>query len=119
MMFDLFPPMLGGTMREHYLLLFGGAGVFAVGVGGASAWLGAWLGARRANRRMLGQLHREAMQLAEARHAALAQSLEAIAIEVERISEAQRFSTKLLTERPLIAAPPAAHRREPGTITPH
>jgi hypothetical protein len=53
------------------------------------------------------------------------QSIESIAVEVERIGEAQRFTTKLLTERPLAAevnriAPAAAPvRREPGTITPH
>jgi hypothetical protein len=51
------------------------------------------------------------------------QAIEAIAVEVERIGEAQRFSTKLLTERqpdalPNRAAAPVA-RREPGTITPH
>jgi hypothetical protein len=54
------------------------------------------------------------------------QAIESIAVEVERIGEAQRFTTKLLTERPLaaevnrIAAPVVAPvRREPGTITPH
>jgi hypothetical protein len=53
------------------------------------------------------------------------QAIESIAVEVERIGEAQRFTTKLLTERPLAAevnriAPAAAPvRREPGTVTPH
>ena len=55
------------------------------------------------------------------------QAIESIAVEVERIGEAQRFATKLLTERPLAAelnriapaAAPVAVRREPGTITPH
>ena len=52
------------------------------------------------------------------------QAIESIAIEVERIGEAQRFTTKLLSERPAdpVAGriPPAqAMRREPGTITPH
>lgn len=52
------------------------------------------------------------------------EAVESIAIEVERIGEAQRFATKLLTERPesvvnraSIAAPIA--RKAPGTITPH
>jgi hypothetical protein len=49
------------------------------------------------------------------------QAIESIALEVERIGEAQRFTTKLLTERHADAAArlgvPA--RREPGTITPH
>jgi uncharacterized protein YhaN len=49
------------------------------------------------------------------------QAVESIAIEVERIGEAQRFTTRLLAERQLDAAPriPVQPRREPGTITPH
>ncbi|HKH93675.1 MAG TPA: hypothetical protein VKA54_17865 [Gemmatimonadaceae bacterium] len=51
------------------------------------------------------------------------QAIESIAIEVERIGEAQRFTTKLFAERQLDAAPripgPVPPRREPGVITPH
>ena len=51
------------------------------------------------------------------------QAIEAIAVEVERIGEAQRFSTKLLSERQPDALPNRAgtpvQRREPGTVTPH
>jgi hypothetical protein len=53
------------------------------------------------------------------------QAIESIAIEVERIGEAQRFTTKLLGERaadPVAARLPQAAsipRREPGTVTPH
>jgi hypothetical protein len=51
------------------------------------------------------------------------QAIESIAVEVERIGEAQRFTTKLLAERePVAGRVPAAAplpRREPGTITPH
>lgn len=46
------------------------------------------------------------------------QAVEAIAVEVERIGEAQRFSTKLLSERQQ-AVPIPAPRREAGSITPH
>jgi hypothetical protein len=48
------------------------------------------------------------------------EAVEAIALEVERIGEAQRFTTKLLAERQPEAMPrvPAA-RKEPGVITPH
>jgi len=49
------------------------------------------------------------------------QAIESIAIEVERIGEAQRFTTKVLTERqpePVASRIPPA-RRDPGTITPH
>jgi hypothetical protein len=52
------------------------------------------------------------------------QAIESIAIEVERIGEAQRFTTKLLSERqpePVAnrISPAQGARREPGTITPH
>jgi hypothetical protein len=48
------------------------------------------------------------------------QAIESIALEVERIGEGQRFTTKLLTERqPDAVARMAAPRREPETITPH
>ena len=49
----------------------------------------------------------------------LEQAVEAIAIEVERISEGQRFTTKLLAER-RDATPESDPRRAPGqVITPH
>jgi len=49
------------------------------------------------------------------------QAVEAIALEVERIGEAQRFTTKLLSDRQTDVAQRIAvqSRREPGTITPH
>jgi hypothetical protein len=49
------------------------------------------------------------------------QAIESIALEVERIGEAQRFTTKVLAEREPVAGriPSAAPRREPGVITPH
>jgi len=49
------------------------------------------------------------------------QAIESIAVEVERIGEAQRFTTKLLAERHGDASQHVLvqPRREPGTITPH
>jgi hypothetical protein len=49
------------------------------------------------------------------------QAVESIAVEVERIGEAQRFTTRLLAERQPDAAARigVVPRREPGTITPH
>ena len=43
------------------------------------------------------------------------QAIDAIAVEVERISEAQRFTTRLLTEKPERAGP----SMPPRVITPH
>jgi len=48
----------------------------------------------------------------------LQQSVDVIALEVERISEAQRFTARLLAERQAPATPPIA-RRDPGVTTPH
>ncbi|HEX9483572.1 MAG TPA: hypothetical protein VF929_03290 [Gemmatimonadaceae bacterium] len=45
--------------------------------------------------------------------------VEAIAIEVERIGEAERFSAKLLSKRRPAPDALASARREVGTITPH
>lgn len=48
------------------------------------------------------------------------QAIESIALEVERIGEAQRFTTKLLADRqPDAMARVAQPRKEPGTVTPH
>jgi hypothetical protein len=45
-------------------------------------------------------------------------AVEAVAVEVERISEGQRFTTRLLAERP--AVPAIAERsRQIGSTTPH
>jgi hypothetical protein len=49
------------------------------------------------------------------------QAIESLALEVERIGEAQRFTTKLLADRQPDAAARMGviPRKEPGTITPH
>lgn len=114
-MLHWFPAIWHGTLREHYLLLFGAAGGVAIMTGFVSAWIGAHLGARRAIRRL-----REATPAVQTASelARLGQAIDAIAIEVERIAEAERFTAKLLAERP--PAPPIqAPRREVGQITPH
>lgn len=48
----------------------------------------------------------------EARLAEMQQSLDAVAIEVERISESQRFATKLLSERGGVASADVNGARE-------
>lgn len=45
--------------------------------------------------------------------------VEAIAIEVERVSEGQRFTTRLLAERVTGGVVPDSRPRAPGVITPH
>jgi len=44
------------------------------------------------------------VQRLEHRFSEIQQSLDAVAVEVERISEGQRFTTKLLTERGIAGA---------------
>ena len=117
---DWFPPFFHGTLREHYLILFGAAGGIALVTGFVSAWLGAFIGARRAARRtMLEALaaRQRPDGLNEERLNQLVEAVDAIALEVERISEAQRFTARLLAERQAPSGPPA--RRDPGVITPH
>ncbi|MES2177143.1 MAG: hypothetical protein V4550_04695 [Gemmatimonadota bacterium] len=107
------PHLFLGTLREHYLMLFGAAGVIGVATGFVGSWIGAYYGARRAIRAAQLERSREtevAMQLAP-----VMQALDAIALEVERVSEGQRFATKMLTERQPVMLP----RSEPRNITPH
>jgi hypothetical protein len=114
---SLFPPFFHGTLREHYLILFGAAGGIALVAGLVSAWLGAFIGARRATRKtMLEVLAASPDRMQEARLNQLVDAVDAIALEVERISEAQRFSARLLAER---QAPQPLGRRDPDAITPH
>jgi hypothetical protein len=90
--------------------------------GFVGAWLGARFGARAAARRALREAPRElgalgtTSQLRE-----LAQAVDTVAVEVERISEAQRFTAKLLAERAAAPLPPGqpGQRREHGQVTPH
>jgi hypothetical protein len=114
---SLFPPLFHGTLREHYLILFGAAGGIALVSGLVSAWIGAYIGARRAARRTMLEAMANSPTLAnEARMTQLVDAVDAIAVEVERISEAQRFTARLIAER---QAPPAPLRRDPDVITPH
>ena len=117
----LFSPFFHGTLREYYLVLFGAAGAVALACGFVGAWIGAYIGARRAARRAVLEAVRAtppAASVDDVRLAQLVDAVDAIALEVERISEAQRFTTRLLAER---HAPPAplGGRRDPGAITPH
>ena len=94
----IFPPQLIGTTREHYLVLFGAAGSIALVSGFIGSWIGAYLGARRAVR--TAQLSApDSASLSSVQFAQLAQALDAVAVEVERISEGQRFATRVLSER--------------------
>lgn len=112
------PQLFFGTTREHYLLLFGVASTVAMFTGAISAWIGAYFGGRQAARRIREaqavELDRSAAEIA-----ALREAVETIGIEVERIAEGQRFTTKILAERTETRALPEVTRRPQGAITPH
>lgn len=116
----LFSPLFHGTLREHYLLLFGAAASVALVAGFIGAWVGARLGARAAARRALADASRAIDGAAELR--AVKDGLDELLLEVERIAEAQRFTARLLADRDRATALPAtapATRRDAGQITPH
>jgi hypothetical protein len=70
-----------------------------------------------AHRKEASKLDRDSTSpLAEARLARIEQAVEAIALEVERISEGQRFTTKLLSEQSRPAPRPV--QRQLSTNTP-
>lgn len=116
---EFFPPIWNGTLREHYLLLFSVAG----SIGLLAGFAGAWLGARFAAKRMTQEL-RESLPSADQQRVAgvqladLAQALDAVALEVERLSEGQRFTARLLAERSSSGRAPDVARPQ-GVITPH
>ena len=117
---SLCPPVCHVSPREYYIILAGAAGAICLVVGMVSAWLGAHFGARRAVRRALADAGIPLAPVVEARLRHLGESVDAIAIEVERIAEAQRFAAKLMmerNERERLPAPPSS--REPRVITPH
>ncbi len=71
-----------------------------------------------AHRREETRVERESNSpLAEARLARIEQAVEAIALEVERISEGQRFTTKLLSEQARLGPKPVARQLSTNTPT--
>jgi hypothetical protein len=115
---EFFPPIWNGTLREHYLLLFSVAGSVAVVAGLVGAWLGARFGTRRVVEQVLAALpSSEQQELTSLQLSQLAQAVDAMSIEVERMSEGQRFTAKLLAERVAAANPQSI--RGPEAITPH
>jgi hypothetical protein len=96
---SIFHSIFHGPLRERDAMMLLMAGGVALFVGSISAWLGAHFGARRA----VGRAFRDKIEIpaivTEVRYDELSRSVDAIALEVERISEAQRYVAKLLAER--------------------
>ena len=106
------PHLFAGTTREHYIALFSAAGAIGLTAGLVGSWIGGYLGARRAvTAARVNRIETQpSVQLAP-----VMQALDAIALEVERISEAQRFTARVLSERQPVVLP----RVESRSITPH
>src|SRR5437667_7913288 len=95
----MLPQIFNGTLREHYVLLFGIAGGIAAVVGFVGAWIGAQFGARRAARLAAEDALSRGGLGVDRNLAALVQAIDSMALEVERISEGQRFTARLMSER--------------------
>jgi hypothetical protein len=107
------PPMPPEPLFGRDQLAMGGVGVFLLLVPLVLAY------ARRLWHR--GGAHRVDDIESSPRLQRMEQAIESIALEVERIGEAQRFTTKLLADRQpdAVARMAALPRKEPGMITPH
>src|SRR5438270_12641995 len=96
---SIFHSIFHGTLRERDALILAVAGGIALATGLFGAWVGAYFGSRRAVKKSFRERIEIPSIVTEVRYDELARSIDAIALEVERISEAQRFAAKLLVER--------------------
>lgn len=114
----MLPQIFYGTLREHYILLFAMAGGIAAAVGFVGAWIGAQFGAKRAARVAAEDALARGGLSVDRNLNALLQAIDSIALEVERISEGQRYTARLMSERPGLI-PPAKPENPARVITPH
>ena len=114
----MLPQLFNGTLREHYLLLFGMAGGIAAVVAFVAAWFGAQFGAKRAARLAADEALARGGLGVDRTLTALVQAVDAVSLEVERLSEGQRFTARLLSERqPVLPAP--KQESSGRVVTPH
>jgi hypothetical protein len=99
--------MLHITHAAEILFLLAG-GLFTTTIGFAALWIRARDRATRAESLL------EGLRLG-GRSDSMSPALDAIAEEVERIGEGQRFITRIMSEQNRGAIPP----RAPGSVTPH
>jgi hypothetical protein len=113
------PAALVTSTREPGVLMWGGFSpdqatgitvVFTIFVLAPLALAAAWLMWKRARLPARAPLPPETVQRLER----IEQSVDAIAIEVERVTEGQRFLTRLLTDKQPVALPVPSRDREPS-----
>jgi hypothetical protein len=114
-----FPDVFFGTLRGHYIILFGAAGAAALVVGFIGAWIGSHFAGRRHTRQVVQELSNEIAGAPQ--YQQIMQAVDVLSVEVERLSEGHRFIAKLLAERAehdRMAALPLRERKSEH-ITPH
>jgi hypothetical protein len=111
-----FPQMFFGTLREHYMILFGTAGAIGLIAGFIGSWLGSWLGGRSGANAALRRALVDAGPNLDAlqRMPEIVAGIDALAIEVERLGESQRFVAKALASR----VDPPSHAGAPSSAKP-
>jgi hypothetical protein len=92
------------------ILVLGSIGLLTTTIGFAIAWV------RATNRALRAESYLEGIRSVHApANANITPAIDAIAMEVERIGEGQRFLTKVISEQRSPLLPP----RAAGSITPH
>jgi hypothetical protein len=106
-------------LREQLAVFTAAVVALALGFGFVGAAIGAYFGGRIGARRAIGLMRREPSLVDSAQMEEVRNALDAIAVEVERISEGQRFTARLVADRVGQGAAVSAHRRDSGSVTPH
>ena len=115
---DLLRALLNAPIHEQFVVLSAAVIVLALGFGFIGATIGAYFGGRIGARRAVGLMRRDPAMLAAPQLDEVRNALDAIALEVERISEGQRFTARLINDR-VNQGTVAALRRDVGSVTPH
>ena len=115
---QLLRELLNAPIRDQFVVLSVVAIVLALCVGFVGATFGAYFGGRIGARRAIGLMQRNQSSLPAGELEQVRNALDAIAVEVERISEGQRFTARLINDR-VNQGPPLPLRRDPGSVTPH
>ena len=106
-------------LREQLAVFTAAVVALALGFGFLGASIGAYFGGRIGARRAVALMRREPSQVDSSQMDEVRNALDAIAVEVERISEGQRFTARLVADRVQQGATVPAHRRDSGSVTPH
>jgi hypothetical protein len=116
---DALRTLMNAPLREQFVVIMGVGVALALGFGFIGATIGAYFGGRIGARRAVAAMRREPQVGASAQLDEVRNALDSIAVEIERISEGQRFTTRLVAERVGQSAMSAGHRRDGGSVTPH